>query len=152
MCSNTSTFGILRRQLGQIRADVVALAVELVTANTGGGFEELLADGEVVGSMRQVHHIALQIVQLPVGVAAEIFQEIVFHLQLVGGKVRSGIGFVGFQIRDDVECSIHATPVSRIRANVRIDSRLLRHFEEDGIRLLRLNQFAGDQEFCRSSG
>ena len=39
-------FGVLGRQFGQVGADVVALVVEFVTADAGGGFEELLADDE----------------------------------------------------------------------------------------------------------
>ena len=138
-------FGVLGRQFGQIRADVVALIVELVTANAGGGFEELLADFEVVGSMGKMHHVAFQIVELPVGVAAEIFQEVVFHLQLVGSKVGGRIGFVSWKIGDDVQCSVHAPPVAGVGADVRINSGFLRHFEEDGIGLLGLDQFAADQ-------
>ena len=138
-------FGVLGREFGQVGADVVALVVEFVTADAGCGFEELLADFEVVGSVRKVHHVALQVIQLPVGIAAKVFQKIVFHFQRVGSQVGCRIRFVGWKIGDDVEGSIHATPVAGVGADVGINSRFLRHFKEDGVGLLGLDKFAGDQ-------
>ena len=65
------------------------------------------------------------------------------------GEIRFAIGQVLVEVLDDVECAVHPPPVPWIRADVGIDSRLLRRGEAQLLRIARLQKPAGDDDLLR---
>ena len=76
-----------------------------------------------------------KILELPFGSRPTIFQQRIDRLQLVRGQVSIGIGQVFIQIGNDIQRTVHATPMPWISTDKRIDPGLLRCVKADLLRI-----------------
>ena len=112
-------------ELGQVGADLVADAVQLVAGDAVGDLNICLP----LANERPCSSLARrpsQVVELPFLARAVELEQLVLDRQRILGQVALGIGQVLVQVLDDVQRPVHPPPVAGIGADIRIDARLAR--------------------------
>ena len=114
----------LRIELGQVGADLVADAVELVAGDAVGDREHLLAVARTSG-LSFISSTAVARSSYFHSLRGRLnFSSVVLDRQRVLRQVAFRVGEVFVEIGDDVQGAEHAPPVAGIGADVGIDARL----------------------------